>query len=133
MRARALEAERQAGASRHALEAKSAEAAALQREVKRLRKRAEAAEARLAGLGGGGPLPSQQARAEGVRGEMLSDLHARMRASDERALKGETLVAKLRAFVVQQQEERAAVLLERMHSEREAALESKRSSPELQK
>jgi len=30
-------------------------------------------------------------------------LHARLRHSDERALKGEVLVAKLRAFIAQQQ------------------------------
>ena len=33
----------------------------------------------------------------------MAELHARLRQSDERALKGEVLVARLRAFIAQQQ------------------------------
>ena len=37
----------------------------------------------------------------------VAELHGRLRQSDERALKGEVLVAKLRAFIAQQQQQPA--------------------------
>ena len=55
------------------------------REVQRLRTRAEAAE--------------RAAAASVASEQIVNDLHTRLRQSDERVLRGEALVAKLRAFI----------------------------------
>ena len=116
-RMRADTAERSLATTRHALTAKVTEVDALQREVRRLRERAEAAEIRASvtaseamehiqfQLHGANGAVSAQAASEEQRA-LMDDLHKRLRKSDERALKGEVLVAKLRAFIAQAQEER---------------------------
>ena len=128
-RARATAAERDIASTRHALASKVAEVEAMQREMRRLRNRAEVAERRLAAAGGGNPRRASTAGYESRRlsaandprrlangaysarpsagvddvQSAMADLQTRLRKSEERALKGEILVGKLRAFVAQQQ------------------------------
>ena len=91
LRADALD--RDAAMLRDALVAKSAEIDGLRRETQRLRERAEAAESHL-------PRLSPESCSRDNRSTlMIRELQARLTQSDERSLRGEVLVAKLRSFI----------------------------------
>ena len=105
-RAAAATLERELLSARHTLAARSAELDALQREMTRLRQRAEASELRLSAVVATGEGHGTRACAAGApiaaaaeHQAIVADLHARLRHAEDRSLRGEALVGKLRAFV----------------------------------
>lgn len=93
---RAEAAEREAATAREALAASQRETMLLRRELVRLRERVEAAELRRAPV----PVPAADTDVRALR--------AQLRASDERALRGEVLVTKLRSFIAEDAQRGAA-------------------------